>query len=93
MIFIDDRTEHQKKTHCLIVLATDSFMSGWGRAEGGSSYAGWSCEPINERAVERWVRNRGEMKRVRIVSGNYKPPNVEGHCHIYVVENGHPALS
>ena len=40
MIFQDDRTPEQKKTHTLIVLATDRFMSGWGMAKNGVSYAG-----------------------------------------------------
>ena len=57
----DDRTEEQKKTHRTIVLGTDSFMSGWGEAEGGPSYAGWVCEDGNINACESWVRGRGDI--------------------------------
>jgi hypothetical protein len=28
----DDRTPEQKQTHRVLVLGTDSFMSGWGQA-------------------------------------------------------------
>ena len=94
MTFVDDRTGHQRKTHSVIILGTDSFLSGWGEAKGGSSYAGWACKPEDQYEVERWVRRRGDMKRVRVVESDYKPQGGKhGHCHIYVVENGHPALS
>jgi len=83
MIFVDDRTEEQKKTHATIVVGTDSFMSGWGEAGGGLSYAGWACKESEINACESMVRNRNEMKRVRIVGNDYKPSG-QGHCHIYV---------
>jgi len=92
MLFIDDRTIEQKKTHPYIVLATDKFMSGWGQARNGSSYAGWACRHEDLPKVERWVSARGEMVRVRIVLGNYRPRAMNGHCHIYVVNENHPAL-
>jgi hypothetical protein len=92
MEFVDDRTPSQKQTHCVIVLATDSFMSGWGLCRDGTSYAGWACKPEHVVAVERWVRDRREMKRVRIVGGDYRPPSISGHCHIYVAKEGHPSL-
>lgn len=85
MILKDDRTEAQKKTHTTIVMGTDSFMSGWGDARGGSSYAGWACKESEINACESWVQGRRDMKRVRIVSGDYRPiPSKPGHCHIYV---------
>lgn len=79
----DDRTPEQKKTHTLIVVGTDKFMSGWGKATGGVSYAGWACTPDLLPTVEARIRARGDMKRVRVVSGNYRPSG-NGHCHIYV---------
>ncbi len=84
MIFQDDRTPEQKKTHTLIWLMTDRFMSGWGKAEGGSSYAGWAFEPKNQNGIESWVRSRSDAKNVRLVMGDYRPPSGPGHCHIYV---------
>lgn len=92
MELVDDRTEEQKRTH-IIVMATDKFMSGWGKAKNGTSYAGWACLPEYASEVERWVRSRPEMKRVRIVRGDYRPPSKKGHCHIYVVKDNHPALA
>jgi hypothetical protein len=81
--FIDDRTEEQKKTHVLAVVGTDTFMSGWGGAEGGKSYAGWACRPEDLWPTERRVRARGDMHRVRVVSlRDYRPQ--AAHTHIYV---------
>lgn len=75
----------------IIVAATDSFMSGWGEAKNGTSYAGWACKPEHESQVHNWVSNRTEMKRVRIVGNDWRPKGI-GHTHIYVVEDKHPAL-
>jgi hypothetical protein len=94
MQFVDDRTAEQKKTHQFIVLMTDTFMSNWGRVRNGSSFAGWACRYEDHRQVEQWVRSRSDSKRVRIVGGSYRPKsNACAHCHIYVVNPGHPALS
>ena len=82
----DDRTPEQRLTHNLIVLMTDRFMSGWGEAEGGPSYAGWACRPELIDTIERRIRERSDAMRVRIVSGNYSPPSGPGHCHIYVAD-------
>ena len=89
---VDERTEQEKKELTIIVLGTDRVMSGWGKASGGPSYAGWACRPEDANKVARWVRNRSDMKRVRMVGGNYRPPSGRGHCHIYAVRPGHPAL-
>lgn len=91
MIRVDDRTPEQKTTHRFLVIGTDSFMSGWGAAEGGTSYAAWACTQQDLDKVERWVRSRREMKRVRTTFGDWRPRGV-GHAHIYVVTEGHCAL-
>lgn len=92
MIVRDDRTPEQHESHPILIVGTDSFMSGWGKAEGGASYAAWACTPEDERSVLDWVERRSEMKRVRIVVGDYRPRGV-GHCHIYFVSPTHPSLS
>ena len=93
MEFVDERTKEQKESHPLVVLGTDTFLSGWGRAENGASYAGWACRLEDEYKVERWVRNRGDMIRLRFVGKGYRPnPFYCAHCHIYVVGEDHPAL-
>ena len=86
MIFQDDRTPEQKKTHTLIVLATDRFMSGWGMADAGASYAGWACTPELVDTVERRIRARGDMSHVRIVGNDYRPRGAK-HVHIYVAKD------
>ena len=93
MTRIDDRTEAQKKTHTVLVAATDSFMSGWGHAQGGMSYCAWACKPEHRPYVEEWVRARGDMKRVRIVGGDWRPNRRAGdHTHIYVADDRHHAI-
>ncbi len=63
MIHIDDRTE--AATHRWLVIGTDSFLSGWGEAEGGASVAAWACRPEDRAAVLAWVRSRGERDEAR----------------------------
>jgi hypothetical protein len=80
----DDRTPEQKATHRWAVAMTDSFMSGWGKAQGGASYAAWAIGPddsINE--AERWVRGRSDAKRVRVVDLNSWRPKAK-HTSVYV---------
>ncbi len=93
MILVDDRTPEQKRTHNMIILGTDSLLSGWGGAGDGPSYAGWAFQEGDQAKVEAWVRSRSDMKRVRLVFGKYRPPTGEGHCHIYVVTPGHNSLN
>lgn len=92
MIIKDDRDEAQQASHTTLVVATDSFMSGWGGATGGKSYAAWACEPQHREQVFSWVRNRSDMKRARVVANDYRPGHQCKHYHIYVVTEGHPAL-
>jgi len=88
----DDRTPEQRNTHPHLVIGTDSFMSGWGQAKGVKSYAAWACKPEHLTKVLAWVLSRNDMKRVRTTYGEYHPRG-SGHCHIYVVDDKHPAIS
>ena len=85
MVIEDNRTEEQKLTHIWGVVGTDSFMSNWGGATGGPSYAVWACENdmVQLEALERKVLQRGDMKRVRIVYLPHYQPKA-AHTHIYV---------
>lgn len=87
----DDRTAEQRVTHTYAVAMTDSFMSGWGKAAGGASVAAWACRADDICEVERWVRNRREARRVRVVALKGWRPRA-AHVHVYVVDDGHPAL-
>lgn len=89
----DDRTDEQRESHTMMVLGTDKFMSGWGEARGGASYAAWACRPDDAHRVLCWVESRKDMKRVRMVGPGYRPPRNCKHLHIYVVDDQHPALS
>jgi hypothetical protein len=90
---IDDRTDEQRETHYALCVATDSLMSRAGRGCGmcQRSIPAWACEPRDYIYVERWVRSRAEMKRVRRATHRIKGRKGD-HIHIYVVTEGHPAL-
>lgn len=90
--FKDDRTEEQKQTHCVLWGGTDSFLSGWGCAENRQSFAFWACRDGDGNRVERWVRHRGDIKRVRQVMSDYRCGS-DALVHIYVVDDNHPAMS
>jgi hypothetical protein len=92
MIKADDRSEEQKKTHYLAVVARDKFMSGWGGAEGGTSRCAWACAPdVNPDRVFFWVKSRSEMRNVNLVDlRTYRPPSGTAHFHIYVADTNHP---
>jgi hypothetical protein len=92
MIIQDDRTEDQKLTHTHLVIGTDRFMSGWGKAQGGVSYAAWACRPEHRDKVLSWMVSRSDQSRIReAYSKNYRPKGI-GHTHIYVVNQSHNAL-
>jgi len=92
MIREDDRTPEQMVTHRNLVIGTDSFMSGWGGAAGGASYAAWACEDRDVSTVLAWVESRREMKRVRVTCDPYRPGSACAHLHIYVVDDDHVSV-
>ena len=92
MNYKDDRTAEQVKTHTILIAMTDRFLSGWGAAKGGKSYAAWACEPKHADKVFDWVSSRSDALRVRIVNNSWNPRGV-GHVHIYIVTDKHPAIT
>ena len=92
MIIEDDRTPQETFTHDNIVVGHDTFLSGWGKAESGTSYAGWACRAEDLDKVREWVTNRSDIRRVKVQSNAWKPWDTHDHYHIYVVNDGHPAL-
>ena len=91
-VYVDDRTQEQRATHTIIVWGRDRFMSGWGQARGGYSWAGWACEPKDADRVESWVRARGDQDYVRAGGDRPRGRNV-AHVHVYVVGPEHRAVS
>lgn len=94
MNFQDDRTEEQKKTHVLAVVARDKCLSGWGGAKGGASRCAWAFDPaaVNSDRVFNWVKSRSEMVFVNVVDlSTYRAPRGTAHFHVYVCEPDHPA--
>jgi hypothetical protein len=91
----DRRTAEERASHRFLVIATDRFMSGWGRAEGGSSVCVWACASEEDRrTVWDHVSRRPEMERLR---SNYDGEGRAAyrlsrrgvaHVSVYVVEPG-----
>lgn len=89
----DNRTADQQNTHYLLVIGLDKWMSGWGHAEGGKSYAAWATDFNHRKQVEAWVRARNDMSYVRVVEArNWKPRGKNDHLAIYVVDENHPSM-
>jgi hypothetical protein len=60
------------KVYPFYVVMTDSFMSGWGKAKGGTSRYALGCSSMAEaKVVLANAQGRSEMKRASIVS--HKP--------------------
>ena len=85
----DDRNASERDYMRNLVIGTDSFMSGWGKAKGGVSYAAWACTEAQLNECREWVESRSDMKRVRAVYDGdglcaYRPSRNCAHMHIYV---------
>lgn len=93
MIFKDERTEVERSTHTVLIGGRDSFMSGWGGARGGSSFAYWACEPSDVFTVSAWVEGRGDITLVPIDDLLNTDREEPEHCHIYTVREGHVSLA
>ena len=74
----DKRTEQEKAETEGFVVATDSFMSGWGLAPGKSYFAVPYRATDNPQAIFNRLDDRSEMKRVRYVGKDYRPKLREG---------------
>lgn len=71
----DHRSEDEKARTAGFVVATDSFMSGWGPcSNGGRSLYAVPFETDEQRVVvlDNFA-HRSEMKRVRVVGSDYWP--------------------
>ena len=69
----DNRSEDEKRRTVGFVVATDSFMSGWGLAPGRSIFAVPFETWEQAKVVEDNMRHRSEMKRVRVVGRDWRP--------------------
>jgi len=66
MEYVDDRG-FSCVSHRVLIGGIDDFMSGWGRAKDGKSYAFWGCKPEDEESVMEWVSRREEFRRIRTI--------------------------
>lgn len=44
-----------------VVCGKDSFMSGWGGAKGGRSFAAWACHDDNVDEILAQAESRGDI--------------------------------
>lgn len=103
MVIKDDRTEEEKTIYSWLVVGTDAFFEKWRKYNArrkiwqqgkvmGNCFVAWACRPEDTLPVEKWVRRRSEMKRVRVVMATAWRPRGNGMAHIYTCRSGHPAL-
>lgn len=100
----DERTTEQKQSPQYFVMGMDTFMSGWGMAEGKISYGVWMFDSEDDMPkFLKWIKGRGDMKH--IMSGTTR--NLEflvnsmalntnkgpHHISIYTTDRHHPALT
>lgn len=85
MIVQDDRTPTEVEQTIGFLVATDSFMSGWGEAPGRSIVACPVVSSDDAAAVEKVFDRRSEFKRVRWIAGQHYTPRLRrgDHLHIY----------
>jgi hypothetical protein len=83
--FSDDRTSEEIEKTIGFVIATDKFLSGWGRAPRKSVVAVPFTSEEDKEDVLRRMRRRTEMIRVREVYGKTYYPSLQNgdHLHIY----------
>jgi len=84
-IIDDRRTDEQREITWGFIVATDSFMSGWGMAKGKSYFAVPVANNEQARIVEANMRRRSEMKRVRFVLADYRP-KLQAGDHLSIME-------
>lgn len=80
-------------THTNLIGGKDSFMSGWGRAKHGVSYAYWACTDDQVDRVIQWICSRSDQPNPKHIDDTQLPKGgPDDHLHIYCVRDGHPAL-
>jgi hypothetical protein len=82
----DRRTEEQKSITTGFVVATDSFLSGWGAAPDRSLYAVAFTTEKQRVIVEKNMKNRSDFKRVRVVYGKEYRPKLSVGDHLSIAE-------
>lgn len=96
----DRRTDAEKAATVGYVVFTDKFMSGWGKASGGSSYYalavirevrwenGVAVMPRIDRIIETLLaqgERRTDMIRGRYVAGSTYRPSRRSCAHLSIV--------
>jgi hypothetical protein len=78
----DTRTKQEKKNTIGYVVATDKFLSGWGKARGGSSvFALAITNPDHLDICMNRMKDHSDFKNVRFNLRSWRPKG-EGHCRI-----------
>lgn len=90
---IEDRRKDKTTRPAGYMVATDSFLSGWGGANGGRSLYAVACHSWQDAdAVAQNMKDRTDMKRPRWITAMRKDgtPIVRGtdRDHLAVVDRG-----
>ena len=82
----DRRTPEEVALTVGFVVATDSFMSGWGDAPRHSYFAVPFRSWDHARVITENMQDRSEMKRIRTVDKDYRPSGEGVHLSICSLE-------
>ena len=82
----DRRTTEQVVATLGFVVATDSFMSGWGQAPRRSLFAVPFGTEAEAEIVKDNMERRSEMLRVRIVWGKHYRPKMSAGDHLSITD-------
>tara|TARA_R110000751_G_C13720709_1_gene475428 strand:+ start:380 stop:706 length:327 start_codon:yes stop_codon:yes gene_type:complete len=99
---IESTTSRERASAKYLIGGRDTFLSGWGEAEGGYSDAFWACTKEQRESVTEWVQSRSDIRDVKeivlqdaVARGGTLPRVLfpqAAHVHIYFVRPDHPAL-
>lgn len=72
------------KDVALWYVATDTFMSGWGLAKGGSSYVAYPADTETDNKTLNMMHERHDFIRVRT---NLHLPRLGANDHLSIYDN------
>ena len=92
MIIEDERTEQEKKTYNILISASRRYRGIYAKDQKSCKF-GWACENIKHaNKVFKWVKNRPDMKLVKIHLNKVWSPKTNDVVSIFKVNKYHPAV-
>lgn len=88
----DERTEQEKKTYNILISASRRYRGRYANDQKSHKF-GWACENIQHaNKVFKWVKNRSDMKLVKLHLDKVWNPKKGDVVSIFKVNKYHPAV-